>query len=186
MIHSEILKIYEEKNIELIPQIFVDMLIIAEDHRYNRHKGVDFIAIIRACYKFVFLRKVEGGSTIAMQLARVITGKYERTAERKVKEMLAAYKITKTVHKSEIPRLYLSVAYFGHAMNGIGSVISKKGINIKTVTEYQAAEIIARLKYPEPRKYNKSRDTQIKNRALYILKRHKKYSMNLKLNVVSI
>ena len=170
-----ILQIRNMQDIELIPQIFVDLLVVAEDHRYMRHKGVDFIAIIRAGYKSIFLRKIEGGSTIAMQLARVLTGNYERTATRKAKEMLIAYKITKNVPKSEIPRLYLSIAYFGYAMNGIHDVFRKKEINIESITVYQAAEIIARLKYPEPQEYSKIRSIKIENRALYILKRYRKY-----------
>ena len=170
-------QIRNRPDIELIPQILVDLLIVAEDHRYARHKGVDFIAIIRACYKSIFLRKIEGGSTIAMQLARVLTGNYERTLTRKVKEMLIAYKITKNIPNSEIPRLYLSLAYFGYAMNGIHEVLIKKGINIDSITEYQAAEIIARLKYKKKKKNSNTRILKIENRAKYILKRHRIYTV---------
>lgn len=157
---------------EEIPGIFVELLISAEDHRFYSHNGVDLIAVIRAIYKTAFHRKIQGGSTISMQLVRVVTGSYERSLARKFQEIKLAIKLNRIISKSDIPKLYLSTAYFGWQMNGVHAACRKQNLDIRRVTTIEAAEIIARLKYPEPRYKSPERLDQIKRRARHILKRH--------------
>lgn len=166
------IEIIKKNNTSSIPQVYVDLLIAAEDHRFMQHRGIDPIAIIRATYKTCFFGKLEGGSTIAMQLARVISGKYEKSLSRKLQEMIYAHKITKFISREEIPRIYLSIAYFGHGMTGIENACKKIGMDINSCSKTQAAEIIARLKYPEPSKPSKSINTKISQRAKHIIRRH--------------
>ncbi|MBA5820737.1 transglycosylase domain-containing protein [Morganella morganii subsp. morganii] len=147
----------------------VRMLIYAEDHRFSRHNGVDFIAICRASWRTLFCRKREGASTIAMQLVRVLTGRYERTLSRKLLEMYAAMRLTKYINKNEIPRLYLFVAYYGWRMSGLIQASNRLNIDFSNCTDYEAASIVARLKYPEPQKYNQNRHNKILARTKHIL-----------------
>jgi membrane carboxypeptidase/penicillin-binding protein PbpC len=56
-----------------------NFLIVGEDHRFYYHPGVDPLAICRAFWKTAFCGSRQGASTIAMQLVRTITGRYERT-----------------------------------------------------------------------------------------------------------
>ncbi len=61
---------YKDYSITLknhLPQIMIITLIEAEDHRFFKHSGIDLIAIIRAIWKIMIYRKVEGGSTIEQQ-----------------------------------------------------------------------------------------------------------------------
>src|SRR5690606_9299322 len=64
---------------EVDPQ-FLDMLIAYEDRRFRSHHGVDPIALLRAAFQLVTNgRIVSGGSTITMQLARLIEPRQARS-----------------------------------------------------------------------------------------------------------
>ncbi len=163
-----------KQNICVIPKNseLLRLLIAGEDHRFKFHSGVDVIALIRASWKTLILKQREGGSTIAMQLVRVLTGKYDKTIDRKLEEMFLAYKLTKYVSKQEILSLYLSVAYFGWNMHGISQACKVLKFNLNNLTLEESASLIARLKYPEPKNISEQRNSQIKNRTKYILKRY--------------
>jgi membrane peptidoglycan carboxypeptidase len=163
-----------KQNICIIPKNseLLRLLIAGEDHRFKFHSGVDVIALIRASWKTLILKQREGASTIAMQLVRVLTGKYDKTIDRKLEEMFLAYQLTKYVSRQEILSLYLSAAYFGWNMHGIGQACKVLKLNLNTLTLEESASLIARLKYPEPKNISEQRNNQIKNRTKYILKRY--------------
>ena len=50
---------------------------------------------------------------MAMQLVRVLTGRFERSWRRKIDEMVLAVLLTRHVPSNELPALYLSVGYYG-------------------------------------------------------------------------
>lgn len=172
MLFKEINK--SKQNICIIPKNseLLRLLIAGEDHRFKFHSGVDVIALIRASWKTLILKQREGGSTIAMQLVRVLTDKYDKTIYRKLEEMFLAYKLTKYVFREEILSLYLSVAYFGWNMHGISQACKVLKLNLNNLTLEESASLIARLKYPEPKNISEQRNSQIKNRTNYILKRY--------------
>jgi membrane peptidoglycan carboxypeptidase len=155
-----------------IAPILVAFLIAAEDHRFGSHPGFDLISLCRAVWRTLFCGKREGGSTIAMQLVRVITGRYERTIDRKIKEIYFAVRLTKLVPKYDIPKLYLSIAYFGWRMNGLKQASLRLNIDPASLSLFDAANIIARLKYPEPRRLDNNRQAKINGRVKYIIKRY--------------
>ncbi|WP_368299964.1 biosynthetic peptidoglycan transglycosylase [Kluyvera sichuanensis] len=169
LIKRKIVSIKNESDKLTISPRLITMLIIAEDHRFEKHCGVDLVSILRATWRTIFCRRTEGASTIAMQLVRVLTGRYERTLKRKIQEMYLATKLTKHINKSDLPKLYLFVAYFGWRMNGITQLSNRLKIDLLKITDMEAAGIIARLKYPEPQKYDHIRIKKIQNRAKYIL-----------------
>lgn len=147
------------------------MLIAAEDHRYGRHPGVDPLSVARAAWRSVFTHKREGASTIAMQLVRVATGRYERTIKRKIVEMYLALRLTRDFHQSDIPRFYLAAAYYGWKMNGLRQASKRLRLDLSSLSETEAASVVARLKYPEPRQLTKKRRLQIEQRTRHILSR---------------
>ncbi|MBS1159596.1 MAG: Monofunctional biosynthetic peptidoglycan transglycosylase [Proteobacteria bacterium] len=155
-----------------ISEELTTMLIVAEDHRFWSHAGVDLQSLARAAWKMLRGNKIEGGSTIAMQLVRVLTGRYQRTLKRKLIEIIFALGITKIIGKNDIPRIYLMIAYYGWQMNGIKQAAIRLNFDPKSITSYLAAEIVARLKYPEPQTPSIDRIKKIKTRASYILQRH--------------
>lgn len=154
-----------------IPAILVTTLIAAEDHRFYRHYGVDPIAIARAIWRLTVRRTWDGGSTIEQQLVRTVTGRYERRLRRKVREVLLASLVRRLIPKSEIPGVYLCVAYFGWRMNGIQAACRRLGFELIKITPHQAASIVARLKYPEPKFPSSERAQQIFVRRRHILSR---------------
>lgn len=154
------------------------LLIAGEDHRFKYHRGVDFIALIRALWKTLVLKQREGGSTIAMQLVRVLTGKYEKTLSRKIEEMFLAYKLTKHISQKEILSLYLSIAYFGWNMQGVKQACRSLMLDMNDLGIEDSASLIARLKYPEPKHSSVHRSKQIDKRSKYILKRYR--TLNIK------
>lgn len=157
----------------------IENLVMAEDHRYFLHYGVDYISIIRALRSIIFLKKYQGASTIEQQLTRVITYRYERTFRRKIREQLLSILISKYRDKYSIASAYLSIAYFGYKFKGHQSLHHYFLYNnIENKNSFTAAI----LKYPIPKANSSSWNRKIKNRINYIKKRHEIYKdyLNIK------
>lgn len=115
----------------------------------------------------------EGGSTIAQQLARIATGRFERSLLRKFREIRLAVRITKEFSRSHLPAIYLVVAYYGWRMNGLQQAYRRLEYSPESLSAIQAAGLIARLKYPEPRRSPTRREQQIARRTRHILGLHR-------------
>ena len=163
----ELVKVDQTDNFNTLSKL----LISGEDHRFYYHIGFDFIAIIRAIRNRIFYKKVEGASTIEQQLVRVLTNEFERTFKRKIQEILLSTTVSSIIPKNAIPKIYLNVAYYGSEMNGLNQTYSKLGIvDRETMPIEQAAEIVSRIKYPQPSKPNQKRLRQIEIRKQHLLK----------------
>ena len=153
--------------------LLTDLLIAAEDHRYMSHFGFDHIAIVRAIFRILILRKIEGASTIEQQLVRTVTKKYGISLKRKIEEIFISLLISINNNKGDIAYTYLSVAFFGYNSVGYKSaseILEKYGSSSDSVLLHGAA-IIALLKRPMPyRKHelwinlHKARQYHITNR----------------------
>lgn len=144
------------------------LLISGEDHRFFRHYGVDFIAIARALWRRIVWGQREGASTIEMQTVRILTGRYERTLRRKLKEILLATLISRVIPKDELPAIHLRIAYFGWKMNGFKQACQRLTVSPSAMPLHQAAALVARLKYPEPRVPSPERVQDISNRCSHL------------------
>ena len=157
-------------------QRLINLLILAEDHRNRFHIGFDVIAIFRACYRRMTSSNLEGASTIEQQLVRVITGDYRRTLYRKLKEIIMAVCIRKNHNRRILAIIYLDIAYYGTYYQSLDEILGKYGLSKLDEIDLQTcASIIARLKYPEPRKHSQKRLSQINARSLHILKLYQLY-----------
>lgn len=145
------------------------LLLSAEDHRFFSHRGVDPIAVVRACWRNLMFGRREGASTIEMQLVRVLTGRFERTASRKMREAALATLVGSVVPRADIPAMYLRVAYYGTAMVGFSTACKRLGLAPYSLTIIQAAGLVARLKYPEPRRMNSAARARIERRTRHLL-----------------
>ena len=169
----ELLQISDTNNDNILSKL----LISGEDHRFYYHIGFDFIAIIRAIRNRIIYRKVEGASTIEQQLVRVLTNDFDKTFRRKIQEILLATTVSSIVPKNAIPKIYLNVAYYGTGMNGLPQTYSKLGITDKEALPIeQAAEIVSRIKYPQPSKFNQKRLRQIEIRKQHLIKLYNNHS----------
>lgn len=173
LVEYELVKADKTKNYNTLSKI----LISGEDHRFHYHIGCDFIAIIRAVRNRIFHKKIEGASTIEQQLVRVLTNDFERTFKRKIQEILLSTTVSSIIPKSAIPKIYLNVAYYGAGMNGLNQTFSKLGIvDRETMPIEQAAEIVSRIKYPQPSNPNQKRLRQIEIRKQHLIKLYNNHS----------
>ena len=96
-------------------------LLAAEDGRFYGHPGVDPLALLRAAALDLWRRRVvSGGSTLTMQLARILLP-HPRTLRGKAAEMLLALRIERSLTKDEILEQYLNRASFGPNLRGIAA-----------------------------------------------------------------
>jgi penicillin-binding protein 1C len=108
-------------SLERVDPAFVDALIALEDQRFYSHAGVDAIAIVRAAISNVTaLRRVSGGSTITMQLARLYEPR-PRTIRGKLVQMFRALQLDARLGKREILEHYLARTPYGRNLEGIES-----------------------------------------------------------------
>ena len=147
------------------------LLIVAEDHRIGKHMGVDLIALCRAVWKTLFCGERQGASTIAMQLNRTITGIYDRKVRRKAVEMLLALRLSRYVAKERLPFLYLWCGYYGWMMNSFQQACRRQDLDPSSITLQEEAELVARLKYPQPREFNSKRMEAIRARGRNLIER---------------
>ncbi len=97
-----------------LPELYVNAVIAAEDHRFRLHFGIDPLGIARAL--MVNLRDgemKEGGSTITQQLAKNYYYLNDRNLKTKIAEAFMAVKLEKEYTKDEILELYVNSIYFG-------------------------------------------------------------------------
>lgn len=155
----------------------INFLIVAEDHRYKYHIGFDLIAIIRAGFKHLVYNKHEGASTIEQQLVRVITNDYRYNIYRKIKEIFLAVYVKFMLDKRNIAMIYLNIAYYGTKYQSLDAILRKYNLTKSdTLTDRICAEVVARLKYPEPLICSAYRERQINIRVRHILNLYKKFS----------
>lgn len=143
-------------------------LVVCEDKRFFSHYGVDVYSVARALHRAMTRRSTEGASTITQQLVRVYTHDYRYSLARKVKEIALATLADEILTKDEQIRLYLLEAYFGWRMNGLLQITHRLDYPMPFSTRH-AAEIVARLKYPEPCTPSNTRCKQIGARVNHIL-----------------
>ncbi|MDH5347865.1 MAG: PBP1A family penicillin-binding protein [Nitrospira sp.] len=106
-----------------IPKTLTQAVIATEDARFFEHPGLAYIGMLRAAWTNIRHggRKVEGASTITQQLARSLFLSSERSYERKIRELVLAYKMEAVSGKEQILETYLNQIYFGQGAYGVGS-----------------------------------------------------------------
>lgn len=143
---------------EDVPKVLVDAFLAAEDDEFFSHRGVNPLTILRAALKNVQAgHKVQGGSTITMQVAKQILLTPEKSFSRKFKEILLSFKMEKALTKQEILTLYLNQINLGHGAYGVESASQVYfGKHAKDITLAEAAILAALPQAP-------SRDNPVKN-----------------------
>src|SRR5947208_575101 len=94
----------------------------AEDDDFYRHHGVNPLSILRALMANVLHHQVvQGGSTITQQVVKALLLSPERSYERKVKELVLAFRLEAKLSKDDILYLYLNQIYFGAGAYGVAA-----------------------------------------------------------------
>lgn len=133
-----------------VPPQLVHAFLAAEDARFYEHPGVSIRGLLRATYELIRTgRKVQGGSTITMQLARNFFLSDRKTYTRKIREVMLALKIEKALSKDQILELYLNKIYLGNHAYGVGAAAHVYyGKSVKDLTLAQMAMIAGLPKAP--------------------------------------
>jgi penicillin-binding protein 1A len=105
-----------------IPQVMKDAITSVEDQNFFTHWGIDFYGIARAGMKDIMAgRVVEGGSTLTQQLSKNLFLTPEKTARRKIQEMMLAIQIERFYTKQQILTMYCNLHFMGHGQYGFAA-----------------------------------------------------------------
>lgn len=133
---------------------FLKMLIAYEDRRFEEHRGVDLLALGRAALQLAANgRIVSGGSTISMQVARLIEPRRERSLVAKLVQIARAIQIERRLGKAEILDLYLTLAPYGGNLEGVRAAsLAYFGKEPRRLSVAEAALLVALPQLPERRR----------------------------------
>jgi penicillin-binding protein 1C len=133
---------------------FIDMLIAYEDKRFYRHAGVDPIALFRAGVQAAWQGEiVSGGSTLTMQVARLLENSGTGRWQGKVRQIRLALALERKLTKEQILQLYLAHAPYGGAVEGLrAGTLAWFGKEPARLTVVQAALMVALPQAPEHRR----------------------------------
>ena len=158
--------VIEEKNIEQrvaelqnkedyvkldeIADVYVELVVESEDHRFYQHHGVDYIGLTRAMLtNLATWSYKEGGSTITQHLAKNLCLSFEKSLDRKFAEVFIAWQLERDYSKDEILEMYLNITYLGEGNYGIKAA-SNYYYNVEPsqLTKEQAEVLVRTLKSP--------------------------------------
>lgn len=132
---------------EQIPPLLAAAALAAEDHRFFSHPGVDPLALVRALAQNLAAgRVVSGGSTITMQVARLLRPR-ARTLRAKLSEAWTALCLDAAHDKREILCQYLNRAPFGGPLVGVGA--TARHLLAKDISRLGPAEAALLMSLPK-------------------------------------
>lgn len=169
-IHGEEKRTYA--SLEQMPEYLKNAVMAAEDSNFYNHFGIDLKGIIRSILVDLQIRKpVYGGSTIPQQLIRSTFLSIEKTAERKIREIILALELDRRYSKEQILEWYLNQVPFG--ANAYGVEAASQTYFYKSVSEIslaQAATLASLIKAPSYLSPYKNKE-ELLDRKDYVLER---------------
>ncbi|WP_309666554.1 penicillin-binding protein 1C [Tabrizicola sp.] len=139
---------------------YISMLLAYEDKRFYDHAGVDPWSLLRALAQGVRAgRVVSGGSTLTMQVARLLEESGTGKVAGKLRQMRVALALERRLTKAQILQLYLHLAPFGGNLEGVRAAsISYFGKEPLRLTPAEAALLVAIPQSPESRRPDRAAD----------------------------
>ncbi|SIS66785.1 penicillin-binding protein 1C [Phaeovulum vinaykumarii] len=133
---------------------FLRLLIAIEDRRFASHAGIDPLALARAAGQAVLAgRIVSGGSTLTMQVARLLENGPTGSWAGKARQMRVALALERRLGKDEILDLYLRLAPYGGNLEGVRAAsLAYFGHEPAHLTPAEAALLVALPQAPEARR----------------------------------
>ena len=162
--------------IDSIPKNLINAFLAAEDANFYKHSGIDLFAIFRTSVTNTFgAISGEGGmggaSTITQQVVKNFLLTRERTFQRKIKEAILAYRMSKTFPKDRILELYLNQIYLGSGAYGVA--VAAQVYFDKSVDELALEEVALLATLPKaPSKLDPRKNIQkAKDRRNWVIDR---------------
>ncbi len=142
---------------DIDPRFFA-MLFAYEDKRFRAHHGVDPLALMRAAAQLLGSGRIQsGGSTLTMQVARLLEPRTSRSLAAKLRQIARAIEIERALSKDEILSLYLDLAPYGGNIEGIRAAsLGYFGKEPRRLTLGEAALLVALPQSPEARRPDRS------------------------------
>ncbi len=139
---------------ETVDRRFIAMLKAAEDKRFDNHPGVDPLAMMRAFGQLLMHgRIVSGGSTLEMQVARLLEPRDERTFATKARQIVRALQLSRRFSKGEILDFYFQLAPYGGNLEGVRAAsLAYFGREPERLSLAEAALLVALPQSPELRR----------------------------------
>ncbi len=133
---------------------YLAMLVAYEDGRFYEHRGVDARALLRAAGQWLWRgRVVSGGSTLSMQVARLIEPRPERSMSAKLRQIARALEVERAVGKAGVLDRYLTIAPFGGNLEGVRAAsLAYFGKEPLKLSIGEAALLVALPQSPEARR----------------------------------
>jgi penicillin-binding protein 1C len=151
------------------PRLF-DVLFAYEDKRFRVHGGVDPLALLRAALQLAGSGRIlSGGSTLTMQVARLLEPRGGRSFVAKLRQIVRAFEIERALTKDEVLSLYLDLAPYGGNIEGIRAAsLAYFGKEPRRLSLGEAALLVALPQSPELRRPDRSSAAarQARNRVL--------------------
>ncbi len=143
-----------------VDQRYIAMLLAYEDRRFYDHDGVDWRAMVRASFQMATRgRIVSGGSTLTMQVARLIEPREERSFSAKLRQVARALQMESLVSKQGVLDRYLALAPFGGNIEGVRAAsLAYFGKEPRRLSIAEAALLVALPQSPEARRPDRSPD----------------------------
>ncbi|MFH1886725.1 MAG: penicillin-binding protein 1A [Pseudomonadota bacterium] len=160
------------KGLDRMSPTLISAFVATEDSRFYRHKGLDFLGILRAMIKNIQAGGiVQGGSTITQQVTKTFFLSPERSYTRKIREAILARRIDSGFTKDEILFLYLNQIYLGHGAYGVEA--ASQAYFGKSAADLSLAECAMLAGLPQaPSRYSPfSYPKRAKQRQIYVLNR---------------
>ncbi len=152
-----------EVPLEVIPDILINAIIATEDPRFYTHGGLDWRGVLRSLWEDIKIklrgegRKLQGASTITMQLATDLFLHRRQTIRRKLKEVMLSLQIEKRYTKRQILTMYCNQFWLGGGAWGVESASQLYfGKTVSELNLEEAAMIAGILRGPavyDPYKY---------------------------------
>lgn len=133
---------------------FIEMLIAYEDKRFYSHDGVDKRALVRAVAQAAQHGKiVSGGSTLTMQVARLLENSGTGSVWGKLRQIRLALALERRMSKDQILTLYLLHAPYGGRIEGVRAASHVWfGKEPRRLTRAESALLVALPQAPESRR----------------------------------
>ncbi len=133
---------------------YLKMLLAYEDKRFYRHPGVDVLALMRSAGQMLqHGRVVSGGSTLSMQVARLLEGPSKRSLAVKLRQIGRALQLERALSKQEILAAYLHLAPYGGNLEGVRAAsLAYFGKEPKVLNTAESALLVALPQSPESRR----------------------------------
>jgi len=133
---------------------FLKLLFTYEDKRFREHHGIDPLSMGRAAVQLVTRGQIiSGGSTISMQVARLLEPRERRSLGAKMRQIVRALELESALGKDGVLALYLTLAPYGGNLEGVRAAsLAYFGKEPRKLSLAEAALLVALPQSPELRR----------------------------------